>query len=101
MKASICLVKDTLVNTSDREVQALTHGMRMPYLCRDGVPVFVLDTQEAPVELSCIDAVIGAIPGMIGYGYLTENVYVIDANGDAQLLSLSITVWGAVSNDTN
>jgi hypothetical protein len=57
--------------------------MRLPYMSRGAVPVFVLDTEE-PWDLDMIDGLISAPPGMVGFAQHGDNMYVIDAEGNAQ-----------------
>lgn len=92
MKASIAVMKEQFVTVdySQAGPPSVVHGMRMPYLTRDGVPVFFLDTQEVQVEFEFVDRLIDAPPGMIGSAFMTTDVYVIDADGNAQLLPLTV-----------
>jgi hypothetical protein len=88
MKASIILADDDHVTITNSE--SSIKGWRMPYLCRNGgMPVFVLDTQE-PWFVPGYDKMLDAFPGMVGIAQGTDDIYVIDADGIAQRMSLHV-----------
>jgi hypothetical protein len=82
MTASIIMADDdhVTINNDNSDIK----GWRMPYLCRaGGVPVFVLDTQE-PWFVPGFDKLLDAPPGMVGVMQGTDDMYVVDADGNAQ-----------------
>lgn len=93
MKASIVTLKEgaiLIANTS-----SVARGLRLPYLSKFGLPVFMLDTEEPHYKDDDEYTILDAAPGMIGINQRGEDVYVIDAEGNAQLLPLQVVIKGA------
>jgi hypothetical protein len=64
-------------------------GMKLPYLTKQGLPIFTLDTEESffttPDYLQ-----IDAEPGMIGIAQKGDQIYCVDSNEEVQPLPLHI-----------
>jgi len=65
------------------------HGLRLPYVTRDGVPVFTLDTDDKTTYLSDDFIYVDATPGMVGVT-LQGQFYCIDQDENAQPLPIHL-----------
>jgi hypothetical protein len=75
-------------NTTDKP-DSPVRGMNLPYLTRQGLPVFTLDTE--PAFFVGPDWVqVDAFPGMIGIAQKGDQIYCVDADEEVQPLPFHI-----------
>lgn len=82
---TILLKKKPVLDKPDSPVR----GLELPYLTRQGIPVFTLSTEE-PFFVGNDYLQVDATPGMIGIGQKGDQIYCVDSEGQVQAIPLKL-----------
>jgi hypothetical protein len=75
-------------STNDKP-ESPVRSIELPYLTKNGLPVFTLDTEE-PFFIGTDFIQIDAVPGMIGIAQKGDQIYCVDSHEEVQALPLRI-----------